>query len=730
MSISTQFDIVVEELERRDRTGNSDPVLVTITIGANDIGVDDPETLRQIIRWSTIIRPKTIFPDIILLAPPQSGVDFFEWLDDKSASIDPSLTSGIDRLLSHENVHIVLTDYPNPFRIGGFGPCNDFFLSLSCEAAMGHLLGRLNSIMLDQFLRVGDPNRLRVATLGSSFTSHYSDCAPLAPSANASETWFQLPSSFTGNLEADLYANMDACFHPNETGARGIADDVVPLVYTLLTPQLAQTSAAMDIGATGPNGHEIGARFTVTHEDGEYIGECTLEGNGDEPYPISCRVDVPRGTTVVVTLDVTTITPGYVPVENPISFDTSSDPGAASHWGVGFQLEPQGATSGSTWPTDSDDGPGTLFVWLGANMYGFPDWVACDDTTTYCLVGYHGGEHMLVQMSGLDVVGEVADSATDPRGELLALGLSDATVIQILGQHSVSQGGTTGDTGTGGDATTGDQEEDAQVIVPIEPQNGARVPAGSEEETWTASFTVYLCDLPPNSGPDMNCLAEGGVVVDISLASGEWLGSCAVGEPQPTLWDTFMSTCAVEGMPFNADFVATQDPFTIPAGNEPSEDSISLRVDNLVPGGGDQTTFTFYNVRTDAGSAGSAGSPGTAGEATLLMTFRACPEGFVPDVDDPFVDCTIPLDAPDASVVGIWGEDSSLVPITSLERQYNGEYIYYLDSSSGYLELRSLDPVLRDDFLIYGVDDQDGSSYITLLDNGETHEIFIFYYYA
>ena len=191
--------------------------------------------------------------------------------------------------------------------------------------------------------------------------------------------------------------------------------------------------AEMDIGARGPNGHEIGARFTVTREDGTFLGSCTLEGNSDEPYPLSCYVSVPKYTTVVVTLDESTITPGFAPVENPLYFDTSGNPGAASHWGVSFQIEPQGSSSASAWPSDRDDGPPSLFVWLGANMYGFPDWVACDDASTYCLVGYPGGEHLLLQMSGLVVIGEVEDSATDPRQKLLALGLPNEIVDQILG---------------------------------------------------------------------------------------------------------------------------------------------------------------------------------------------------------------------------------------------------------------------------------------------------------
>ncbi len=145
--------------------------------------------------------------------------------------------------------------------------------------------------------------------------------------------------------------------HSKKTAVPGLRMLAV-LAMLLTTWFSAATSVAaqdggmspMDIGAVGPNGHEIGAQFTVTTLDGEYIGSCTLVGHGDEPYPLSCRVDVPRGTTVVVTIDVTTITPGTAPVENPLYFDTTSSPGAASHWGVSFQIEPQDeiASTGQT----------------------------------------------------------------------------------------------------------------------------------------------------------------------------------------------------------------------------------------------------------------------------------------------------------------------------------------------------------------------------------------------
>jgi hypothetical protein len=147
------------------------------------------------------------------------------------------------------------------------------------------------------------------------------------------------------------------------------------------------------------------------------------------------------------------------------------------------------------------------------------------------------------------------------------------------------------------------------------------------------------------------------------------------------------------------------------------------------PDGAGGATIEQADSNSSSGALDPASTSGVT-EATVLMTFRGCPEGFVPDVDDPYAVCTIPLDAPDASLVGEWGVGQSLVPITGLERQYDGSYIFHAGSDGGYyLELTGMEPVLRDDFLVYGVDDQDGSSYITLLDNGETREIVVFYYY-
>jgi hypothetical protein len=149
--------------------------------------------------------------------------------------------------------------------------------------------------------------------------------------------------------------------------------------------------------------------------------------------------------------------------------------------------------------------------------------------------------------------------------------------------------------------------------------------------TWTASVQVSLCDAPPGSGNEMSCQAGPGVTVTISLASGERLGSCTTGDPQPTPRDTFISTCSVEGMPFNADLVATQDPATIPAGFAPWQESLSIHVDDLIPGGGDQATFTFIDVPAPAGTVEPAVTPasGTLDLLSLLPSGADVPGGLV-----------------------------------------------------------------------------------------------------
>lgn len=62
-----------------------------------------------------------------------------------------------------------------------------------------------------------------------------------------------------------------------------------------------------------------------------------------------------------------------------------------------------------------------------------PDWVACDDAGDYCLLGYTGEDHILVETDGFDVVGTIADWYPDPKEALLILGMTEEVANQILG---------------------------------------------------------------------------------------------------------------------------------------------------------------------------------------------------------------------------------------------------------------------------------------------------------
>ena len=103
------------------------------------------------------------------------------------------------------------------------------------------------------------------------------------------------------------------------------------------------------LGATSCNAvdcfHDSGVHFTVTELDGTFIDECTNETFPDFPLLSGCEVMVPMDRTVVVTQDIETISPGSVPVENPIYFSWPEPPNIPTPLGVFFSNEyPEGAT--------------------------------------------------------------------------------------------------------------------------------------------------------------------------------------------------------------------------------------------------------------------------------------------------------------------------------------------------------------------------------------------------
>jgi hypothetical protein len=117
--------------------------------------------------------------------------------------------------------------------------------------------------------------------------------------------------------------------------------------------------------------------------------------------------------------------------------------------------------------------------------------------------------------------------------------------------------------------------------------------------SWGLTVSVNLCDENPIVvGEAANCEPAAGIVVDVSYSDGTYIGSCTT-ELTDTPYGTQMSYCAVEGVPLNATLVITQDPSTIPDGYTPINDTQTLVVGDLIPGGGDQSTITFINIRTD-----------------------------------------------------------------------------------------------------------------------------------
>lgn len=112
--------------------------------------------------------------------------------------------------------------------------------------------------------------------------------------------------------------------------------------------------------------------------------------------------------------------------------------------------------------------------------------------------------------------------------------------------------------------------------------------------------------------------------------------------------------------------------------------------------------------------------------ATLRLVMRGCPEGFDPNGGNWEVECTIPLDAPDASLIG---SDFGTSPITSLNREWDGGYVYYTDPGAMSVYVSGLAPVLRDGYQVWNFDENNGETYTFHLREGEVREARVFYYY-
>lgn len=566
-------------------------------------------------------------------------------------------------------------------------------------------------------------------------------------------------------------------------------------------------------GAEYP-GYTFGAHFTVTAEDGTYLGECTLEPTDREVAWWNCKVDVPSDSVSLVWEDLDSIPPGYAPVENPITFDPTTYVVGPHGIGASFVnvLVAGNATGSTTSATgtrdialitrDPNDGHLVLDGCYILLEYGN---AACDENgdgqITYIdvPVGTYT-VHQTQTPSGYPAVADfeiTVDNAYQevPLGYVVrqapaqnAPGTRNVSVVFVdsrsqakvqasicvqlvggseracddalvdgqidfldvpagtypidfsglpAGWQIVTGSSVTFDAGPG---TPANQFVYVEVSIPDSASTTSGTGSGATGEesalaetsnrAWTAAVTVVLCDARPDISEAGRCVGGSGVLVNFVLSSGEHLGSCTTGEPISTPWgDTTISTCSVEGMPFNAEIIATQDPSTIPVGYVPLQERSVVQIGNTNQGGGDGTPFYFANYLAGSSSASSSASSGTnvSASATLLMTFRGCPEGFDPAVDDYFASCTIPLDAPDASVI-TWGEGGSM-NIAGLDRQYDGAYIFAAGPYMMNIFLSGLAPVIRDAYTVIGADGTTNVGYSMILTDGETREVFIFYYF-
>ncbi len=149
---------------------------------------------------------------------------------------------------------------------------------------------------------------------------------------------------------------------------------------------------------------------------------------------------------------------------------------------------------------------------------------------------------------------------------------------------------------------------------------------------------------------------------------------------------------------------------------------------NLAPGETGHITLYYYFYVTTGQSSGTS-SQATTGNATLLITMRGCPDGFNPNTDDFFANCTEPLDAPDASFLYHGGDGQGGMNIMWMDRQSDGAYIFNAGPNTMNVTLSGLAPVVRDGYTVVGADSVYGDQATINLVNGETRHVYVFYYY-
>lgn len=81
------------------------------------------------------------------------------------------------------------------------------------------------------------------------------------------------------------------------------------------------------------------------------------------------------------------------------------------------------------WPIDDNEGPHTLYMWLGAD-FSFPDWVSCSDH--YCIVGVEDRVRLFDLSDGIADLGWLPLGTPDPTQQFVEAGIPAGDVRAFM----------------------------------------------------------------------------------------------------------------------------------------------------------------------------------------------------------------------------------------------------------------------------------------------------------
>jgi lysophospholipase L1-like esterase len=219
--LGNQVDAVLKQMP------SDHPVLVSITIGANDFGWADPQNfLKQITRPSD---------------------QFTNWADTTAYRVSTFVYTEVQKLLMRPNVTVVVTELHDPYNVESrfFGLQPKCSHSVACYDRIEYVAHTLNTSFYTNVQQaIGQPNRMQMTlALHSAFHGHEGPSpacgsSPISPGP----TWIQEIGNRDYNSELPPLVekrlglpsdSMGDCFHPNDLGAQVYADAIIAVLPAL-----------------------------------------------------------------------------------------------------------------------------------------------------------------------------------------------------------------------------------------------------------------------------------------------------------------------------------------------------------------------------------------------------------------------------------------------------------------------------------------------------------------